>query len=95
MKLLLQANVVFLFTLLGQEWYRLMWGVRELWGPSQVLRKAHRAQSEAFRRQAVVAVGPENRSLLAHVALAKDRGIAQHAALFMLLQAFKRSWKQC
>ena len=23
-----------------QEWTRLMWGVRELWGPSQVLRKA-------------------------------------------------------
>eukprot|EP00913_Durusdinium_trenchii_P030720 g28773.t1 len=57
------------------EWDRLMRGVRELWGPSQVLRKA------------VVAVGRDNRSLLAHVALAKDGGSESSAALLMLLQA--------
>jgi len=62
-----------------EEWTRLMWGVRELWGPSQVLRKA------------VVAVGRDNRSLLAHVALAKDGAdvprTCRNAALLMLLQA--------
>lgn len=59
-----------------EEWDRLMFGVRELWGPSQVLRKA------------VVAVGRDNRSLLAHVAdLAKDGDRFCHAAVLMLLQA--------
>ncbi|CAE7038468.1 rnf217 [Symbiodinium natans] len=57
-----------------EEWDRLMWGVRELWGPSQVLRKA------------VVAVGRDNRSLLAQVA-SEPWEPTRRAALVMLLQA--------
>ncbi|CAE7401998.1 rnf217 [Symbiodinium pilosum] len=58
-----------------EEWDRLMWGVRELWGPSQVLRKA------------VVAVGRDNRSLLAQLALSEPWEPSRRAALVMLLQA--------
>jgi len=58
-----------------EEWDRLMWGVRELWGPSQVLRKA------------VVAVGRDNRSLLTQLAWSEPLGPTRRAALVMLLQA--------
>ncbi|CAE7570876.1 rnf217 [Symbiodinium microadriaticum] len=58
-----------------EEWDRLMWGVRELWGPSQVLRKA------------VVAVGRDNRSLLAQLAWSEPLEPTRRAALVMLLQA--------
>lgn len=44
------ASILGLQKAFRQEWTRLMWGVRELWGPSQVLRKASHGDGSGFHQ---------------------------------------------